>query len=127
MAAAGGGLGAAIKARAVQLRNTLAGAGIPADLDGGSVDPPGAWVRVVTAEPATVTGWTVRFHVWLIAPAVSVIEAWDLLAPLLDKALTVVDPDEPINTATAVSLPHTPTQPLPAFLLVVDELVEPEE
>ena len=122
------GLGAAAKAAALQLRSALAGeAGIPASLDPDSVQVPGAWIRVQRVTPTTLGGGaTVRLQVHLLAPAVGTLEAWDLLSELLDKALTVIDPDEPVNTAANVVLPHTPTQPLPAFVLVVDELVDPE-
>jgi hypothetical protein len=120
-----GSIAQAVKDRAVTLRNTLAGAGVPATLEPGQVDPPGAWITMRTMERLTLAGgFSVRFHVYLIAPAVGVLEALDLLAPMLDRALTVFDPDEPVNLATAVTLPHTPGQPLPAFLLVVDEIVE---
>lgn len=124
-------IGTAAKDRAISLRNALAGAGISASLDPDTVDVGnggGAWVRIPTMEPLTLAGaWTVRFQVYLVAPAVGALEAWDVLSQLLDRALTVIEPDEPVNTATSVVLPHTPNQPLPAFLLTVDELVETEE
>lgn len=118
-------LGEAIKATAKSLRDTLAGAGVPASLNPGDVMTPGAWVQTRTATPETMTAWRVRFHVYLIAPDASAMEAWDVLSPMLDKALTVVDPDESINTATSVVLPHGPTA-LPAIQLVIDELVDVE-
>jgi hypothetical protein len=117
--------GTAAKDRAVTLRNALAGAGISASLEPGDVEPPGAWVRVQSMTMVTLADvWSVRFQVYLVAPDVGALEAWDVLSGLLDRALTVIEPDEPVNTATSVVLPHTPNQPLPAFLLVVDELVE---
>lgn len=119
-------VGAQAKAKAKELRDELAGAGVPASLDPDSVPVPGAWVSVRSIDPMTLSGGVlVRLHVHLIAPDGPALQAWDHLAGLLDLALDVVDPDEPINTAHSVLLPHTPTQPLPAFLLVVDELVDP--
>ena len=119
-------LGAKAKAKAVELRNALAGAGVPSSLDPGAVNVPGAWVTVRTITPLTLSGAAqVRFDVYLIAPEGPALEAWDHLAKLLNAALDVVDPDEPIDTASRVVLPHTPTQPLPAFRLVVDELIDP--
>lgn len=120
--------GTAAKDRAIALRAALAGAGIPTSLDPGQVDvgdKGGAWVRIQSMDVVTLGDvWQVRFQVHLIAPDVGAMEAWDLLSVLLDKALTVVEPDEAVNTAASVLLPHTPNQPLPAFVLVVDELVE---
>lgn len=119
-------IGTAARDRAVALRDAINGAGVPSSLDPATVQVPGAWISVRTLDQLTLGDtWSVRFHVYLVAPAVGALEAWDILAGLLDKALTVVEPDETINTATSVALPHTPTQPLPAFQLVVDELVEP--
>lgn len=119
-------LGRAVRDRAVALRAALAGAGIPATLEPDQVQPDGgAWVSMRTISPLTMDeGYAVRFHVYLIAPSVGALEAMDVLGDLLDKALTVIEPDEPINTATSLTLPHTPSQPLPAYLLVVDELVD---
>lgn len=119
-------LSRAVKARAVQLRDSLAGAGCPASLDPGSLNPPGAWVRVRTITPETLTAWVVRFDVYLIVGDASTLQAMDGLGELLDAALTVVEPDEPIKYAASVVLPHGP-QPLPAVHLTVDELVEPQE
>lgn len=117
--------GTAAKDRAVALRSALAGAGIPTTLEPGDVQVPGAWVSVRSMEPLTLDdAWTVRFHVYLVAPAVGALEAWDHLSKMLDRALTVLSPDEAVNTATSVTLPHTPSQALPAFLLVVDEAVD---
>lgn len=122
------GLGAAVKAEAKRLRDALAGAGVPTDLDPGSVPVPGAWVQIRSLTPISIDeGYTVRFHVHLVVPDAGALEAWDGLAELLDAALTVVDPDEPINTATALTLPHTPSQPLPALLLVVDSNIDVDE
>ena len=122
------GPGSAARDRLVSLRDALAGAGIPTAVDPDQVDVSkrgGAWVRAVRMQAATLDdAWEVRYQVHLIAPDVGVLEAWDLLSALLDRALTVIDPDEPVNTAHSVTLPHTPNQPLPAFLLVVDELVD---
>jgi hypothetical protein len=122
------GPGSAARDRLIALRAALAGAGIPTAVDPDQVDVGkrgGAWVRALSMEAATIDDtWEVRYEVYLVAPAVGVLEAWDILSALLDRALTVIDPDEPVKTAVSVTLPHTPTQPLPAFLLVVDELVD---
>jgi len=121
-------LGRAVRDLAVALRAELAGAGIPTDLDPGAVPVPGAWLSIRQVTPLTLgEGWEVRFHLYLVVPDAGALEAWDGLSGLLDKALTVVEPDEPINTSTAITLPHTPTQPLPAVLIVVDQLVDAEE
>jgi hypothetical protein len=121
-------VGTAARDRAIALRAALAAAGIATSLDPGSVDVGnggGAWVRVKELDVVTLgETWQVSFQVYLIAPDVGVLEAWDILAALLNKALTVIDPDAPVNTATSVILPQSPNQPLPAFLVTVDELVD---
>lgn len=122
------GIGRAVRDRAVALRAALAGAGVPATLEPADVQTEGAWVSMRTITPLTMDeGYSVRFHVYLVAPGVGALEALDVLGGLLTRALTVIEPDEPINTATALTLPHTPNQPLPAYLLVVDELVDASE
>jgi hypothetical protein len=119
-------LAKAAKAAAVQLRDQLAGAGVPATLNPGDLNPPGAWVRVRTITPETLTAYTVRLDVYLVVGDANAAQAWDNLGTLLDKALTVVEPDEPVNTATSVQLPHGGPA-LPAMHLTVDELVDPTE
>lgn len=116
-------LSRAVKDRAVQLRDELAGAGCPASLDPATLNPPGAWVRVRTITAETLTAYAVRFDVFLIVPDGPALQNVDGLGTLLDAALTVMEPDEPINFATSVVLPHGP-QPLPAVHLIVDELVD---
>lgn len=121
------GLGPALKAKAYELRSALAGAGVPATLEPGDVQEGGAWVQFVTVTPLTMDqGWTARFYVYLVAPAVDTVQAFDVLGEVLDKALTVLEPDEPI-TAPGITLPHTPNQILPAYRLVVDELIDAKE
>lgn len=122
-------LGRAVRDRAVGLRAVLAGAGIPTSLEPDQVqsEKGGAWVSMRTITAETMEGYLVRFHVYLVAPAVGVLQAMDILGGLLTKALTVIEPDEPINTATSITLPHSPTTPLPAYLLVVDEMVDPND
>lgn len=120
-------LGAAIKARAKFLRDSLAGAGIPTTLNPGEVNPPGCWVQISDITALTMDeGYSVRFLLHLAVPEASAIEAWDNLSDLLDKALTVVEPDEPMRPGGLV-LPHTPTQALPSLVLTVDELVDAYE
>lgn len=121
------GLGPALKARAYQLRSVLAAAGIPATLEPGDVQEGGAWVQFVSVAALTMDeGYTARFHVYLIAPAVDTVQALDVLGDLLDKALSVLEPDEAI-TAPGLALPHSPNQVLPAYRLVVDELIDAKE
>ena len=117
------GLGGAIRPALVALRDQLAGAGIPASLTPGEVRTPGAWVTAtsVPLDSLTLDGHgSLRARVWLIAPDVAAMQAWDELGKLLDLALTVVGPDADIAVNQAVTLPHTPSTPLPAFRLDVD-------
>lgn len=120
-------VGAAIKGAAKELRDELAGAGVPASVSPGALNPPGAWVRPRTLAAETVGGgYAVRCDVFLIVADTDHLEAVDRLAKLLDQALTVVEPEEGVNLYTSVALRPGST-PLPAFHLVVDQLVDVEE
>lgn len=124
------GLGRAARDKALELRAALAGAGIPATLEPDQVatERGGAWITMRTITPLTMDeGYEVRFHIYLVAPEMGALQALEVLGDLLTKALTVIEPDEPINTAAALTLPHTPTVPLPAYLLVSDEMVDANE
>lgn len=124
-----GGLGQAIRDGAVQLRDVLAGpGGIPTSLEPAQVQVPGAWVSFAQASAETMSGYALRFNVFLIVGAAeSQLQTMDALARLLARALDVVEPedDSPI-IATTVTLPTNPATPLPAYRLVVDVLAEPE-
>lgn len=117
------GLGAAIRPALTGLRDELAGAGIPASLNPGEVRTPGAWVtaRDIPLDSLTLAGHgSLRARIWLVAPDVGALQAWDVLGELLDQALTVIGPDSDIALNQAITLPHTPSTPLPAFRLDVD-------
>ena len=124
------GLGKLIRDEAVGLRDLLSGqAGIPTSLEPGQVQLPGAWVSFAQASPETMSGYSLRFNVYLIVPAYdSQLQTMDALAGLLAKVLEVIAPedDQPI-TATAVTLPTNPAVPMPAYRVVVDVLAEPDE
>jgi hypothetical protein len=121
------GLGKVIRDRAVQLRDALSGGGIPTSLEAAQVQLPGAWVTFVSATPETMSGYRLRFHVYLIAPETgSSLATMDTLGELLPKALDVIEPDEDI-TAMTVTLPTAPATPMPAMRLVVDELADINE
>jgi hypothetical protein len=123
------GLGQAIRDQAVGLRDLLNGqAGISTSLEPSQVQLPGAWVSFAQASAETMSGYALRFNVFLIVPAYeSQLQVMDALAGLLAKALDVIEPedDQPI-TATAVTLPTNPATPMPAYRVVVDVLAEPE-
>lgn len=112
----------AIRDAVVAVRDALAGAGVVATIDPSTLVAPGAWVmpREIPEDAWTLTGpSTVSAYVYLIAGDVGVPEALDVLSELLAKTLTVLTPDGPVNTSTAVSLPDNPTTALPAFLVPV--------
>jgi hypothetical protein len=103
------------------LVNDLKAAGVRASLSRGSLEVPGAWVRpdAMTGR-ATLAGWApdkVRVSVILVAPQAGDLEALTDLEALLAATLTVIDPDEDVDTT--VVLPHR-NNPLPAFRVVVD-------
>lgn len=104
-----------------QLVTLLRGAGLPADTDRMRMKIPGAWVR-----PDTVTSYTLageggparsRVSVLLVAPQEGDAEALADLSRLLAKALTVLSPDEDVDTSVAVPIRNNMH---PAFRLTVD-------
>jgi len=112
-------LGAAAMAALDDLVDVLKTAKVAASANVGQVQVPGAWVTPRTITPLTLDGGAVlRCHVYLIVAESDATDSVKGLGKLLDLALAVVDPDEPIDTAQAVALPDTP--PLPAYRLTVD-------
>lgn len=105
------------------LADRLTAAGVPATLSRGALRTPGAWVRpdLATVVHATLAGdaYGLRASVLLVAPDAGAKdkEALTDLVGLLEKALTVLDPDDDVDTS--VVLPHNGNM-LPAFRLVVD-------
>lgn len=103
-----------------ELADALTEAGVKATLSRDRLQVPGAWVR-----PDTVTGFTLggagtaRVSVLLVAPAAGSNdrEALADLSRLLDRALTVITPDEDVDAS--VVLPHQNNN-LPAFRLVTE-------
>lgn len=100
------------------LADRLTAAGVPATVDRRRLEVPGAWVTPETARPLTLAGTgRCRVSVLLVAPMGGDLEALGVLAGLLEKTLTVVRPDDEVDTA--VLFPHN-NNPHPAFRLPVD-------
>ena len=99
------------------LADRLTAAGVPATLDRRSLSVPGAWVRPDTASRATLRGGTCRASVLLVCQQSNDSEALEDLVPLLEAALSVIEPDDDVDTS--VVLPHNGNN-LPAFRVVVD-------
>lgn len=100
----------------------LTAAGVPATLDRSALRVPGAWVMPSTAAPLTLSGsGTCRVNVLLVVPEGGDLEALKDLQRLLVKALTVIDPDEDVDTSLVFPLNNNS---LPAFRLVVDLTLE---
>lgn len=110
-----------LEALCVRLRD----AGVKATTDRARLEVPGAWVRPDTVSgPLTLAGgYRARVSVLLVVPASGDAQSLTALAGLLDQALTVIDPDEDVDTS--VVLPHN-NNALPAFRLVVDLDLEEE-
>jgi hypothetical protein len=104
------------------LADLLTAAGVPASLDRAKVNPRGAWITAETIGVTQLDGSGVlRAHVFLVAPTgADDLTKLTILAGLLSKALTVLTPDEDVDTSYTVSLPHTPSAAFPAFRLVTD-------
>ncbi len=107
----------ALKALAAE----LTAAGIPTSLDRQTMRVPGAWVRPDTVTATSLAGDTgparSRVSVLLACPTQGDAEALADLSRLLAKALTVIDPDEDVDTSVLLTI-RSNTHP--AFRLVVD-------
>jgi hypothetical protein len=104
------------------LADVLTAAGVPASLDRSSLQIPGAWITPGTARQLTLSGaGRARVSVLLVVPATGDLEALEALSVLLDKALTVVTPDEDVDTSVLLPIRNNP---LPAFRLAVDLTLE---
>jgi hypothetical protein len=103
--------------------DALTAAGVPATLNRTSLQVPGAWVRPDTVARFTLRGGTARLSVLLVVPQAGDLEALEDLMGVLEKALTVIEPDDDVDTS--VVLPHNGNA-LPAFRLVVDVNLEEE-
>lgn len=103
------------------LCSELAAAGVPASMDRATMRVPGAWVRPDTAHAFTLAGpdgsARARVSVLLVAPTAGDAEALADLCRLLDRALTVLNPDDDVDTS--VILPVRSNNH-PAFRVVVD-------
>lgn len=109
-----------IAAAAEDVVASLRSAGLRATVEPADVNPPAAWVTARTmAHDLLGGGGTVAIDVYLIAPDTGTAQALRTLSSLLDKALTVVDPDADTSLAEAVTLPGG-GQPLPAFRVTVN-------
>jgi hypothetical protein len=105
------------------VRDALAGAGVPASLDPGTVQVPGAWLSARSIDQLTMRGTgRLTYHLYLIAPAVGTLQALDVLNGLYDAAWPVIDPvteeGDVVDLAQGLTLPANPTIVLPAFRLV---------
>lgn len=101
-----------------RLAELLTEAGVPADADPRNLRPPCAWVSARTITPTTLTGATLRVDVFLIARDAGVASAHAALAGMLDRALGVIDADEPIALDQSVTL--SSGGPLPAYRITSD-------
>lgn len=104
------------------LAGLLTAAGVPAGLDRSTMTVPGAWVTPATARQVTLSGaGRARAHVLLVTTAGNDSEALEGLSGLLDRALTVISPDEDVDTSVVLSVRNNS---LPAFRLAVDLTLE---
>lgn len=87
--------------------------GLTATLDPQEVPVPGVWLAVQSITPVTRCLADVTVGVHLVVLDSGAPTALAELGDLLTAALTVVHPDEAVDTSTPVVLPHDPT-PLPA-------------
>lgn len=107
-----------------ELADLLTAAGVPATLDRAKLNLPGAWVTPGKGRQLTLAGaGRLSASVLLVTNAESDLEQLEALADLLDQALTVVTPDEDVDTSVVLPIRGNP---LPAFRLVVNLKLEKE-
>jgi hypothetical protein len=101
------------------LRDLLIAAGVRASLDRATLPVPGAWVRPDSTAGYSLAGdGRARVSVLLVCPQNNKdSESLRDLTRLLDKALTVIDPDDDVDTSVVLPVGQNN---LPAFRLVVD-------
>lgn len=109
-----------VPAAVAAIVDELKTAGVAATAEPNVLNPPCAWVTARSvSHDLFVGGGTVHLEVYLIAPDNGTSQALRTLTDLLDRALTVLDPDGDTDLSAAVTIPGTAAA-LPAFKLSVD-------
>lgn len=107
-----------------ELADLITAAGVPASIDPGLVNAPGAWIHAATCERDTLGGgYLVRAHVELVVPDYDVATALDALDGLLAKVLTVAVPDDPVKLDQGLALADGSM--LPAWSVPIDLTTTP--
>lgn len=107
-----------------QLAELITSAGVPANVDPGLVNAPGAWVHAETCERDTLGGgWLVRAHVELVTPDYDLPTALATLDTLLAKVLTVATPDDAVKLDAGLALADGSL--LPAWTVPIDLTTTP--
>lgn len=113
-----GGWAARLVPACQELAGLLTAAGVPATLDRSKLKLPGAWITPASARTHTLAGQgRARVSVLLVVAQSGDLESLTALSGLLAKALTVVKPDEDVDTSVVLPIGNNP---LPAFRLAVD-------
>ncbi|WP_024794196.1 hypothetical protein [Tomitella biformata] len=98
----------------------LKSAGLSATAEPADLNPPCAWVAVDKVEHSLLCGGgVVRVRIYLIAPDVGTMQAHRTLSEMLDKALTVIDPDQDTVLDEGIRLPAG-GGPLPAYMVTAE-------
>ncbi len=96
----------------------LTQAGVPASLNRADVRVPGAWFAPETAGQVTLSGaGRARVAVYLVTQPAGDLEVLKDLTAQLEAALTVIDPDEDVDTSVVINIRRNT---VPAFRLLVD-------
>lgn len=100
------------------LRDVVISAGIPAHLERDKTPVPGAFVGPVNLHTPTLSGaMTLRAAVILVSGEVGEPASLLALAGLLEKLMSVIDPDGDIDTSLVFPVRNSP---LPAWRVYVD-------
>ncbi|MFW0784506.1 hypothetical protein AAFP35_08275 [Gordonia sp. CPCC 206044] len=103
------------------LVTTLRDAGVDAYLDPRDLNPPCAWVVARNFTVCQTIGGSgeMQVEVYLIVPDLGYEQDCLQLNALLDRALEVIQPDEPVSLSEQVGIPGV-TSPLPAYQITVN-------
>lgn len=107
-----------IKASLEGLVTLLKAAGLSADLDNRKLNAPCAWVHPGDITPRDLQGgYTMAAQVTLVSRNTSPLGNLESLNTMLDKALTVIEPDTAIETDRTAAMGD---KVLPAFTFTVN-------
>lgn len=104
----------------VPVVEALQSVGITANIDPNRLNPPCAWISPADIERAYLDGaGELTCDVWLVAADTGIFDSYVSLENMLTKALTVLDPDSPIELNVGIETSTGGVLPAFKFQLIV--------